>query len=434
MFREVIGLIYQPSTAAACYDQVFGRPELPNRVAPMSDSSSKKNSSPSPTPSGSVQTLRDSARRAVHFGRQFSAGINRRDVGRLFEEEARGAFSVLAGETPQNLTKDDEITRLLVGFKNVFLGLVLKLSPARRLLFVVAFLCPVLGILDLDLSIGPRHFFVDFSPFWFLVSISLLTLLLALELVDRLRVRDEVEVARALQRDLLPQSTPPIPGFRVAHSYRTANDIGGDYYDFLPLDDGRWGIAVGDASGHGIGAGLLMAIANASLKTAIDLDPSPSAVLESLNRVLYRTGNRRAFMTLFYAVLDPHTGTFEYACGGHPFPLLRHPSGEIIELGTGALPLGLRPVVKYPSQQLVIEPGDFLMLYSDGLPEALGGPKKESFGFERLVDLLAQPTGVQSLHDAILTSFDRYLAGDPLDDDLTLVVMGRAPRLPSNGS
>jgi sigma-B regulation protein RsbU (phosphoserine phosphatase) len=396
----------------------------------MSDSSSKKKSSSSRTPTEHVQSLRDSASRAVHFGRRFTAGINRREVGRLFDEEARGAFSVLAGETPEGCAEDDDFTRLLVGFKNVILGLVLKLSPARRLLFVVALLCPCLGFFDLDVSIGPRHFFIDFSAFWFLVSIALLTLLLSLELVDRLRVRDEVEVARALQRDLLPQSTPPIPGFRVAHSYRTANDIGGDYYDFLPLDDGRWGIAVGDASGHGIGAGLLMAIANASLKTAIDLDPSPQAVLELLNRVLYRTGNHRAFMTLFYAVLDPRNGEFEYACGGHPFPLLRRTSGEIIELGTGAFPLGLRPAVKYHSERLVIEPGDFLLLYSDGLPEALGGGKKESFGFPRLQELLAQPQGAQSLHDAILTAFDRHLAGDPLNDDLTLVVMDRAPRLP----
>ena len=374
-----------------------------------------------------MTTLRDSARRAARFGRRFTAGINRRELERLFDEETRSAFSVLASEAPSPNAEDDELTRFIVGVKDVFLGLVLKLSPARRVLFVVALFCPVLGIIDLDLTIGPRRFYIEFSAFWFLISIGILTLLLALELVDRLRVRDEVEVARALQRDLLPPHTPPIPGFRVAHSYRTANDIGGDYYDFLPLDGGRWAIAVGDASGHGIGAGLLMAIANTSLKTAIDIDPSPQAVLELLNRVLYRTGSSRAFMTLFYAVLDPATGEFEYACGGHPFPLLRRRDGEIIELGTGALPLGLRPAVEYRSERLVIEPGDLLLLYSDGLPEAIGGHKKESFGFPRLHQLLAGPTAAQQLHDSILATFDRHLAGDHLTDDLTLVVMNRAP-------
>lgn len=398
-------------------------------VEPM-PTPAKKTDEQSSTSTDMVNTLRDAAHRAARFGQEFTAGINRRELERLFDEDARGAFSVLAGASREPRAEEDEFTRFLLTVKDVFLGLVLKLSPARRLLFVAALLCPLFGFISADLTIGPRHFEIDFSPFWFLVSITLLTLLLALELVDRLRVRDEVEVARALQRDLLPQSTPPIPGFRVAHSYRTANDIGGDYYDFLPLGDGRWAIAVGDASGHGIGAGLLMAIANTSLKTAIDLDPSPKAVLELLNRVLYRTGTNRAFMTLFYAVLDPETGAFEYACGGHPFPLLRRASGEVLELGTGALPLGLRQGVTYRSELVVIEPGDFLVLYSDGLPEALGGRKKESFGFERLRSLLKKPFGAQSLHDAILSTFDTYLDGNPLDDDLTLVVMDRAPRLP----
>ncbi len=180
----------------------------------------------------------------------------------------------------------------------------------------------VLGIFDIELSMGER-ILVDSSPLWFLVAVAGLTLLLALELVERLRVRDEIEVARTLQRDLLPQQVEPPRGWRISHRYSTANEIGGDYYAFLPLDDGRFAFAIGDASGHGIGAGLLMAIASVSLEAALEVDSSPQAVLSSVNRILCRTGGSRAFLSLFYGLLDPLTGQLEWANAGHPYPLLR---------------------------------------------------------------------------------------------------------------
>ncbi|TNF76704.1 MAG: hypothetical protein EP299_05165 [Acidobacteria bacterium] len=186
--------------------------------------------------------------------------------------------------------------------------------------------------------------------------------LLVIELVDRVRVRDELEVARKLQSDLLPESSPVMEPYRFAHSYRTANEVGGDYYDFQRLPDGRLALLIGDASGHGIAAGLLMAIANATLKTALDLDPEPRAVATLLNGALYRTGDRRAFMTLFYGLLEPDTGHLQYICAGHPFPLLRRAGGEIEELGEGTLPLGLRRTVEVSTKSVTIEPGDLLVL------------------------------------------------------------------------
>jgi hypothetical protein len=374
--------------------------------------------------------LRDSAQRFLRLGRELTAGINRRELERLFDQEARGALSTLASRPGSAPAERFDLPHLLASARDLFLGMALKLSPGRRLLFLASLLFSLVGLLDVDLALAPGHLTVDFSPFFFLLSITGLVLLLALELVDRLRVRDEVEVARSLQRDLLPQETPLLPGYQIAHSYRTANDIGGDYYEFLPLEDGRWALAVGDASGHGISAGLLMAIANASLKTAIDLDPSPVAVLEFLNRVIYRTGTRRAFMSLFYGVLDPESGTLEYACGGHPFPLLRHADGTLEELGTGALPLGVRPSVSYRSARSIIQPGDLLLLYSDGLPEALGGEHDEPFGFDRLRSHLARSSSAHRVHDEILGAFERHLEGHPIADDLTLVAIGRIPPPP----
>ncbi len=363
--------------------------------------------------------------RIRRFWREYTEGLSRREIRHLFDRDATQAFSVLT-DTQKLRGKQDLSPTVILGLViSTFRGLAFKLSPARRLLFGGALLAPFLGLVDLSTRIGPTEIHLDFEPFWFLVSIGGLTFLLALELVDRVRVRDELQVARELQEELLPQRIVVPPGYRVAHSYRTANEIGGDYYEFIPLEGGRLAIAVGDASGHGMAAGLLMAIASASLKTAVDLDPRPEAVLDLLNRSLYRTGGRRAFMSFFYALLDPATGTLTFADAGHPFPLLRRRDGQVEELGRGALPLGLRPAIEVEVSQTSLGHGETLVLYSDGLPEALASKSGEDFGFERLHELLAPGGEPGGLHDRILSAFDHFRGEEPLADDFTLVVLGR---------
>ncbi len=374
---------------------------------------------------GTGERISGQIRRFSSFGRAFSSGINRQEIEQLFERDAGRAFTVLS-RSPGAEARGDDLEGFFDKLQAFFAGIALELSPGRRLLFAGALLCPFLGFLDMDMNLGPYRLYIDSSPLWFLASISALTLLVALELVDQMRVRDEVELARQLQRDLLPQASPNLPGYRVAHSYCTANDIGGDYYEFLPLEDGRWAIAVGDASGHGIGAGLLMAIANATLKTALDLDPSPSAVMHLLNRALLRTGSRRAFMTLFYGVLDPRTGELEFAGSGHPFPRLRKAGGEILELGQGALPLGMREIDSFATGTARIDVGDTLVLYSDGLPEAANAPEEEAFGFERMDRLIKAQGEATTLHGQIVAAVDRHRGEAPLRDDMTVVVMHRA--------
>ena len=362
------------------------------------------------------------------FLSDYTAGLNRTEVRRLFDEDATQAFRTLAGRRADDELPEDTFERLLVDIRDVFLGFVFKLSPGRRLLFTVSLICPLLGLFDLEVHFRQGNFFLDSSPFWFLTSIAGLTLLLALEMVDRLRVRDELEVARALQRDLLPQGLPDMPGYGVAHSYQTANEIGGDYYGFIPVDHERVAIAVGDASGHGMAAGLLMAIANAALEAAMDVDPRPSSVIESVNRTLFRTGGRRAFMTLFYGILDLNTGELEYTNAGHPFPMMRRENGAVEELGEGSLPLGLRAQGDWTTRSTAILPGDLLLLYSDGIPEACS--KIEDFGFDRLKQLLQLPGAARTVHDRVLNAVEQHLDDEPLRDDLTLVVIDRLPPLP----
>jgi serine phosphatase RsbU (regulator of sigma subunit) len=256
-------------------------------------------------------------------------------------------------------------------------------------------------------------------------AVLALVFLLALELVDRVRVRDELEVARDLQRQLLPGAGPDLPGWAFAQSYRTANEIGGDYYDFLELPDGRLVIVAGDASGHGMAAGLLMVVAHTSLRLSADLDPRPEAAVPLLNRALASTGGRRAFLTLFYGLLEPATGRLDYVCAGHPFPLLRRLGGELEELGTGSLPLGIRRELRIEPRSVVLGPGDLLLLYSDGLAEEVHPTTGEAFGFDRLRRLLAPGGDAREVHDRVLEAFDGFLAGESQRDDISLVVVER---------
>ena len=198
-------------------------------------------------------------------------------------------------------------------------------------------------------------------------------------------MRDELEVARELQSELLPHDLPAVPGYRFAHSYRTANEVGGDFYDLIRLPDGRLALMVADASGHGMAAGLVMAIANATLRTALDLDPSPRAGDGAAQPHPLPHRHERTFMSAFYGLLTPETGEMEYVCAGHPFPLLRRAGGQTEELGNGGYPARpARSPADAAASTVTIEPGDQLLLYTDGLPEALDAQGKTAFGYERI--------------------------------------------------
>jgi len=367
------------------------------------------------------------------FFRNYTAGMNSRDLRRLFQRDAAHAYAVLTREHALEPEPKKGLRRWLHRARLAFLGLSYKLSPARRLVFALALVFLFLGFtqnLEVAIDNGKVQILIDFSPFWFTLSFFALAYLLALELVDRVRVRDELEVARELQAALLPQDMPIVPGWSVAHSYRTANEVGGDYYDLLRLQDGRIALVVGDASGHGMAAGLVMAIANATLKTALDLDPSPERVAALLNRAIGRIGTKRTFMSVFYALLDPATGSMEYVCVGHPFPFIRRQDGRIEELGCGGLPLGMRESLPLESRTIDLQPGDLLAFYTDGLAEAVDASGR-AFGYDMIARLLADGGAPWSVHDRILAFFDQHIGGEPLRDDLTLMVISRLPPVPA---
>jgi len=342
----------------------------------------------------------------------------------IWRRDWKHAYGIITRDHPDEEEPKGWFRRWWYRSKTLFVEFTSRLSPPRRVLFAICLLLAILGLQTENIKVGEETIETLQHPALLLASIIGLVFLLVLELADRVQVRDELEVARELQRDLLPRAAPAIEGYRFAFSYRSANTVGGDYYEFLPLGDGRLALAIGDASGHGIAAAMLMAISNATLKLAVDTDPAPLAVAAMMNRALVGTGGPRAFLTLFYALLEPGNGKFDYVCAGHPFPMLRRRGGEILKLGSGSFPLGLRPQLQLEAGGGEIRPGDLLVLYTDGIPEAIN-EEGEAFGFDRLQKSLETGGSPRQVHDRVRAAVERFEDRGEHDDDRSLVVIDR---------
>jgi hypothetical protein len=372
--------------------------------------------------------------------RDAATAVSRRELKRLWQHDASRAFDVLTRD--QRVDPGpvrNPLRRLLHRARLVLIGVSSRLSRGRRAVFAFSIVTAVLGTLNIHWVIhqgskGGTQLTVESSPFLFVLAYGSLLFLLAVELVDRVLVRDELEVARQLQTDLMPRAAPEVAGWSFAHAWRTANEVGGDYHNFTALADRRLAVMIGDASGHGMAAGLLMAIADATLQTAVEVDPTPVRVAELLHRRLLRTGDRRSFLSLFYALLEPTTGELEFICAGHPFPLLRRADGTIEELGSGSLPLGMSPALRLTPGKARIAPGDSLVLFTDGLFEALRAGEGESFGFDHLRHLIEPGGSAEGIHARIWTDFRVHAGDGALNDDVTLVVVARDRQFGNSGN
>jgi sigma-B regulation protein RsbU (phosphoserine phosphatase) len=238
----------------------------------------------------------------------------------------------------------------------------------------------------------------------------------------------DLEIARKVQKASFPQKSPAIPGLQCATFYRPARSIGGDYYDFLPLDDGTWGIAVGDGSGKGIGAALVMATLQASLR-AQTLSPRPAirTLMKNVNLVVRESSPAEFFASLFYAEYEPATRLLTYVNAGHNPPVVARRSYgrcKILSLHSGGVPVGALDDSHYDSDTFQLEPGDTMIAYTDGLTES-ETPGGRAFGQERLKRILCSCTAEQpeEILQHILRELSAHSAGSPQVDDLTLVVM-----------
>jgi serine phosphatase RsbU (regulator of sigma subunit) len=242
------------------------------------------------------------------------------------------------------------------------------------------------------------------------------------------QVEQELEVARSIQQASLPEEVPVLEGWEIAPYYQPAREVGGDFYDFHLLSEGRLGVVVGDATGKGVPAALVMSTTCGMLQAVSRaLASSPGEVLDQVNETLVARIPSNMFVTCFYAILDPESGSLAYANAGHDLPYLRRRGGDCEELRARGTPLGLMPGMSYEEKEIVLQEGDSALLYTDGLVEA-HDPQREMFGFPRLQALMSEHGKEERLlEEALLEELYSFVGeGWEQEDDITLLTLRRS--------
>jgi serine phosphatase RsbU (regulator of sigma subunit) len=259
---------------------------------------------------------------------------------------------------------------------------------------------------------------------------------------ERERIEQELRVARLIQQTLLPKEVPDLEGYKLAAYYQPAREVGGDFYDFLKLDDEHLGLVVGDVTDKGVPAAIVMATTRTMLRASAQRLDSPGEVLKRVNDVIVRDIPPNMFITCLYAILDLKSGLLRYANAGHDLPYRRRSrssssssssssdssnnNGGAEELRATGMPLGLLPGMSYEEKQIVLQRGDSVLFYSDGLVEA-HDPHRQMFGFPRLQGLVGAHPGGATMVDFLLEELARFV-GDSWEqeDDITLVMLQRS--------
>jgi serine phosphatase RsbU (regulator of sigma subunit) len=261
----------------------------------------------------------------------------------------------------------------------------------------------------------------DFSPFW--------QQRLEQERIERERIEQELEVARTIQQASLPEEAPQLEGWQINPYFRPAREVGGDFYEFFELDDGRVGFAVGDATGKSVPAALVMTATCAFLGGVATASgsSSPGEVLAQVNEAVLARIPANMFVTCFYGVLDPSSGRLVYANAGHNLPCCCHEEHAATELSARGMPLGLMQGMRYEENEAILVPGESVLFYTDGLIEAHNS-QGEMFGTPRLRSLLSERfEGGRGLSATLLDELERFTGeGWEQEDDITLLTLRRS--------
>ena len=253
----------------------------------------------------------------------------------------------------------------------------------------------------------------------------------ALSSRDRLvALQNELDVASKMQQSILPTSFPETAEYQVYGSMVPARNVGGDFYDIVHMEDGQIGLAVADVSDKGVPAALFMMSSRTLLKGSAIGVGDPGKVLAEVNTMLSENNETMMFVTLVYALYDPGTGALTYANGGHCHPLVVHPDGSSEELAaTGGVSLGVMPGLGYRQETVTLAPGDTMILYTDGVSEAMNA-EGEEFGVERLQQVFAgkAPGDARETNEAVMAAVSEFAGDTPQSDDVTCLVLRRAAR------
>lgn len=389
--------------------------------------------------------------RASKFFGDYTADLSADDVQRLFTRDTAEAYHFFARGIDQDALRNlSPVRRWVAHARLFFLAFAMRLSPARRVLYAVALVAAIFGLINLFRGFGLHEVPVAGVPIfavqlpaptwvpgtlWLVASLVLLNLLILLEVADRLSLKGDLEIARDIQLAMLPSGTWSNEVVAASGLTRPANTVGGDFYDILPLPDGRLVIAVGDVAGKGSPAALLMALLLAILRTLVDEGLEPGELARRLNLQVARHSPASRFITLFYGVYEPATGKLTYVNAGHMPPLIRRAaSGRCERLGSTGVALGMFEESTYQAESVLLDPGDLLVLYSDGITEA-ENPQGEPFeeaGLERVLSNLA----VDDLSHAgrvIFTAVERHAQDKRFADDLTVLLLKRSLQVVAAG-
>src|ERR671916_1114935 len=246
---------------------------------------------------------------------------------------------------------------------------------------------------------------------------------------ERERVEQELRVAQRIQQASLPTEVPTLEGWKLSPFYQPAREVGGDFYDFLELPNGHLGVVVGDATGKGVPAALVMSTTCGMLRAVAQASEPPGDVLSRVNDALVTDIPLNMFVTCFYCIRDPESGHLVYANAGHDLPYLRRRNGDAEELRARGMPLGLMSGMSYEKKEVVLDAGASALFYSDGLVEA-HDPKGEMFGFPRLRELVAGHGEERALGDFLLEELYAFVGeGWEQEDDITLLTLRRSSSL-----
>ena len=380
----------------------------------------------------------DRARQLIDtYTRDFSA----EDLQRLFTHDTRDAYRFFTRGDDEDQYAGMPLWKSgPLRFRQIFMAFTLRLSPARRALYLGALIIALTGIVRLfrgfgavEIPLGVPFIQVGvMTPRWaegtlaLIVSLILVNLLMLLEVADRLSLKGELEVAREIQLAMLPGGTFRVADVEICGITRPANTVGGDFYDVLPLRDGRVIIALGDVSGKGSPAALLMALLLAVLRTLVDEELDAPALVERLNVQICRHSPSSRFITLFYAVYSPSSGAMTYVNAGQNPPLIRRRDGRYERLGSTGVALGMFDASTFGSVDTILEPGEMLILYSDGITEA-EDPNEQPFeesGLELVIERFAAQ-GPAEIGMQVLKAVEAHARQSRFVDDLTILTLKR---------
>ncbi|HYL16428.1 MAG TPA: PP2C family protein-serine/threonine phosphatase [Terriglobales bacterium] len=368
------------------------------------------------------------------FWQRVTEGLELNQLWTQFQADARASYRLYSREVDATRTQGVPKGRHWFDVaKQFFWAILEKLSPARRVLLLLALVLII---------VNPQFIWHDREGVTQIINLDfrlwgglLMFVLLVLEVADRVVMKRDLQIAREIQMWLLPANPPQVPGLEIAFATRPANTVAGDYYDVFPRASSpaanqNYLLAVADVAGKSIPAALLMATFQASLKTLSTTPCSLAELVNGMNR--YACTNSQSglrFTTAFLAEYDPGSRTLAYINAGHNTPILRRASGKIERLEAGGLPLGIQEPAVYQSGSIALESGDWLVIFTDGLVEAVND-RDEEYGEQRVLSVLqaGASTAPAKLLSKIMVDLDLYVGNTPQHDDVTcMLVRANAP-------